>query len=113
MDRQRLSLALQRRFWTMNKKNNSIEDELNAIRIDLYEQTKRMTPNERIDYLRKLAAPIHKEFGITPISNEAFTSQNHLSLTPWSYSYPPQTKPCVNHVYIYSAFLRLISCLHS
>jgi len=57
-------------------KNNSIEEDLNAIRIDLYEQTKRMTQGERIDYLRKLAAPIHKEFGITPISGEVFTAQN-------------------------------------
>jgi hypothetical protein len=67
----------QRRFWTMSEmtKHNPVEDELNAIRIELYEQTKRMTPNERIAYLRGLAAPIHKEFGITPIAGKRVAVQ--------------------------------------
>ena len=50
--------------------NNPVEDELDATRIELYEQTKNMSPEERIDYLRQLVAPIHKEFGITPISGK-------------------------------------------
>ena len=54
----------------MNKMmNNTIEDELDAIRIDLYEQTKNMSPSERLDYLQKLAAQANAEFGIKPISN--------------------------------------------
>jgi hypothetical protein len=64
-----LSFALQRRFLMMSgmTRNNPVEDELDAIRLELYEQTKTMSPNERIEYLRRLAAPVHKEFGITPI----------------------------------------------
>ena len=56
----------------MNKamNNNPVEDELDAIRIELYERTKNMSSEERIDYLRQLVAPIHKEFGITPISGK-------------------------------------------
>ena len=59
----------------MNKtmKNNPVEDKLDAIRLELYEQTKNMSPEERIKYLRQLAAPIHKEFGITPISGKPMT----------------------------------------
>jgi len=56
----------------MSKNTNSyIEDELDAIRIELYEQTKNMPPDERIAYLRSLAAPVNKEFNITPISRKA------------------------------------------
>jgi len=47
--------------------NNTLEDELDAIRIELYEQTKHMSLDEEIAYLRQLVAPIHEEFGITPI----------------------------------------------
>jgi hypothetical protein len=46
---------------------NYIEDEIDAIRIELYEQTKDMSPKERIIYLRKLAEPVNNEFEITPI----------------------------------------------
>jgi len=56
----------------MNKtmKNNQIEDGLDAIRLELYEETKNMSPEERISYLRMLAAPINEEFGITPIESD-------------------------------------------
>lgn len=42
------------------------ENELDAVRLRLYEETKNMTPTERVAYLRKLATQVHKEFGITP-----------------------------------------------
>ena len=45
-----------------------LEDELDAIRLELYEKTKNMTPAEETAYIRGLVAPIHKEFGITPVS---------------------------------------------
>ena len=51
------------------KKTDNIEDELDAIRIELYEQTKDMSSDERIAYLRSLAAPIHEELGIKPVSD--------------------------------------------
>jgi hypothetical protein len=33
--------------------NNPVENELNAIRIGLYEETKNMTASERVAYMRK------------------------------------------------------------
>ena len=44
-----------------------IEDELNATRIRLYEQIKGMTPEEEVAYLKKLSAPVLKEFGIQAV----------------------------------------------
>jgi hypothetical protein len=49
--------------------NNPVEDELDAIRIDLYEQTKNMSPSERVAHLRKLADQANAEFGIKPITS--------------------------------------------
>jgi hypothetical protein len=48
-------------------KNDPLLDEIHAIRQDLYEQTKDMTSEEKIAYLRELVEPIHKKYGITPI----------------------------------------------
>jgi hypothetical protein len=40
----------------MNKlMNNPVEDELDAIRIKLYEETKNMTTSERVAYMKKKA----------------------------------------------------------
>ena len=38
----------------MNKTNNPVEDELNAIRIKLYEQTKDMTSQEQVAFFNKM-----------------------------------------------------------
>ena len=46
------------------RSQNNIEHELNAIRVELYEQAKDMTPSERVAYYKSLAAPIRKKFGI-------------------------------------------------
>ena len=48
-------------------RNHDLEDELDAIRLELYEETKNMSSEERVAYLRKLVEPVHKEFGIIPI----------------------------------------------
>ena len=50
--------------------SNPVEDEFDAIRIDLYEQTKNMSPSERLDYLQKLVAQAYAEFGIKPIASK-------------------------------------------
>ena len=42
----------------------NFEDELDAIRVNLYEKVKHMTANERIAYLDEQTAPIIEEFGI-------------------------------------------------
>jgi len=56
----------------MNKhmKNDTFLDELHAIRLELYEETKNMSSEERVAYIHQLSAPILKEFGITPISRQ-------------------------------------------
>ena len=52
----------------MMKKPNTIEKEINAIRVDFYEKTKGMSPSEMNAYIKEQTEPIHKEFGITPVN---------------------------------------------
>jgi hypothetical protein len=47
---------------------NTIEDEIDAIRIALYEETKHMTVKELNDYIKKETTPINKKYGFKPIS---------------------------------------------
>jgi vacuolar-type H+-ATPase catalytic subunit A/Vma1 len=62
------------------KNRNRIEDELNAVRIDLYEKTKGMTPDEEVAYLKSLSAPLLKEFGISTVNEmEADTMKSAYS----------------------------------
>ena len=46
------------------KHTNTFEDELDEIRIKLYEETKDMTPEEHVAYIKALSAPILKEYGL-------------------------------------------------
>jgi len=48
-------------------KSNSVEDELNEIRIRHYEQTKDMTTEERVAYVNSKAEQILKPFGVKPV----------------------------------------------
>jgi hypothetical protein len=50
------------------KSKNSIEDDLNATRVRLYEETKGMTPSERVAYLKALAAPVREKHGILTLN---------------------------------------------
>jgi hypothetical protein len=68
-------------------KDNQIEDELDAIRIRIYERTKDMTPEERVAYVNSEARRILKPYGITPVSmpivrweNERKTQKSEMSL---------------------------------
>jgi hypothetical protein len=45
------------------KTPNTIESELNDIRVKLYEETKDMTIQERVDYFKSITDPICKERG--------------------------------------------------
>ena len=47
-----------------NKVFNSFEDELDAIRLSIYEEIKDMTPEEEIAYFHEHTAPIIQEFHI-------------------------------------------------
>lgn len=49
----------------MGKKTlETFEDELDAIRLSLYEEVKDMTPEEEIAYLKAQVEPLYQEFGI-------------------------------------------------
>jgi hypothetical protein len=50
------------------KKPNTIEAELNDIRVELYEQTKDMTCHERVEYFKSLAAPVLKKYGLRTLN---------------------------------------------
>jgi hypothetical protein len=52
----------------MSKNDNTIEDEIDAIRLDLYERTKHMSTEELLAFIKKETAPIHKQFGTRSIS---------------------------------------------
>ena len=57
------------------KKQNDIEKELNAIRVDLYEKTRDMLPSERVAYIRAQVAPVHKKYGIHTVSGPKTNSK--------------------------------------
>ncbi|MCL2061842.1 MAG: hypothetical protein FWH03_04365 [Firmicutes bacterium] len=48
----------------MRNELNPIEQEVNRIRLDIYEKTKHMTLDERIDYDRRRAAELIKKYNI-------------------------------------------------
>jgi len=51
------------------KKNNTIELEINKIRLSIYEETKDMTIDERVEYTRKMTDPIVQRYGLKVIPN--------------------------------------------
>jgi hypothetical protein len=51
------------------KKLNSVEAELNAIRLQIYEETKDMSPSEYLAYIKAQTAPLHDKYGIRPVSS--------------------------------------------
>ncbi|NLL37777.1 MAG: hypothetical protein GX256_09690 [Fretibacterium sp.] len=42
----------------------TFEDELDAIRLSLYEEVKNMTPEEEVAYIKAQVEPLYQEFGI-------------------------------------------------
>jgi hypothetical protein len=50
------------------RNSRSIEDELDAIRVDLYEKTKAMTSEERVSYIKAQIAPTREKYGIHTIN---------------------------------------------
>ena len=47
---------------------NAFEDEMDEIRVKLYEQIKDRTIDERVLYLKSLAAPVLKEYGLQTLN---------------------------------------------
>jgi hypothetical protein len=48
-------------------KPNPIEDELDAIRLEFYRETKDMTRSERVAYIREQIAPTLEEYNIRTV----------------------------------------------
>ncbi|MBR1672145.1 MAG: hypothetical protein IJ702_04400 [Fretibacterium sp.] len=48
----------------IDRMTDTLEDELDAIRLRLYEEVKMMTPEERIVHLRTKAEPIMKQYNL-------------------------------------------------
>jgi len=51
------------------KTPNTIERDINRIRLKIYEETKDMTPAQRVDYYRRSAEPIIKQYGFKVIAS--------------------------------------------
>jgi hypothetical protein len=49
-------------------RSNTFEDELDEIRVKLYEETKDMTVEEHVAYIHSLAAPILQEYGLKAVN---------------------------------------------
>jgi hypothetical protein len=47
------------------KKDNTIEKEINQIRLQIYEETKDMDPSELTEYYMKSAEAASKKYGLT------------------------------------------------
>ena len=63
------------------KRVNTFEDDLDEIRVNLYEQVKDMTIDERVVYLKSLAAPILKEYGLRTVNQIKADEQKEAVLT--------------------------------
>ncbi|MDR1576986.1 MAG: hypothetical protein LBT86_01975 [Deltaproteobacteria bacterium] len=62
------------------KSRNTIEDEIDAIRIALYEKTKHMTPKELNDYIHTQNIPIYERYGIKPVASiEEYKRNNAIN----------------------------------
>jgi hypothetical protein len=56
----------------------TIEDEIDAIRLKLYEQTKNMNYQEFITFIKRETEPINKQYGIKTISGiDEFIKNNN------------------------------------
>jgi len=60
-------------------KQNTVENDLNATRIRLYEETKDMTPDERIAYFRSLSATIRNKHNILTFNEANNNTQQALA----------------------------------
>ena len=45
----------------------TFEDELDAIRLEIYEEIKDMTPEEETAYIKAQTESIHEKYGIRPV----------------------------------------------
>jgi hypothetical protein len=60
---------------------NSFEEELNAIRLEIYEEIKDMTYEERAAYIKAETAPIHEKYHIRTVSRIETDTQRKETVT--------------------------------
>ena len=51
------------------KKPNTIEDEIDAIRLQLYEETKHMTPEQHAEHVKRNTADVIKQYGMKVVAS--------------------------------------------
>jgi hypothetical protein len=61
--------------------NNAIEQDINRIRLEIYEETKEMAPEQRVEHTRRATEETIKKYGFKVIAN-AKTSVNNILVTP-------------------------------
>ena len=57
----------------------TFEDELDAIRLAIYEEIKDMTPEEQVAYFNAQAEPIIKEYGLRTVNLEQMKKEAVLA----------------------------------
>ena len=50
------------------KRTDTFKEELDEIRVKLYEEIKDMTPEEHVAYIKTLTAPILQEYGLRTVN---------------------------------------------
>jgi cupin superfamily acireductone dioxygenase involved in methionine salvage len=55
----------------------TFEEELDAIRLAIYEEIKDMTTEERVDYFNSQAEPIIKEYGMKTMDLRRMNTEEH------------------------------------
>ena len=50
------------------RRTDTFKEELDEIRVKLYEEIKDMTPEEHVAYIKALTAPILKEYGLRTVN---------------------------------------------
>jgi len=55
--------------------NNPIEDEIDTIRIELYEEMKDMTTSERVAYMKASIAPLMRQYNLKSVARANDTAK--------------------------------------
>ena len=64
------------------KKPNTIEDEIDQIRLAIYEEIKDMTPAQITEYYRRKTDPIIKQYGFKMVDRVAETNDTPYLAVP-------------------------------
>ena len=57
----------------LDRTSDSLEEELNTIRLQLYEEIKDMTPEEKVAYIHAKTAPIIRRYGLKMSNRKPIT----------------------------------------